>query len=140
MLERNLIVKTRWGGLNAGADYFALTWLDIHNFVGLDIQRKDYHKGAWTFMNSLSPVKKRELSSKNCNSRVPDPRTAQALPVPKSGTKSVISGAAPVPKYGNNECLPLLPSITYKQRRIVGLRGLSGIPKELTGNSRITEI
>jgi hypothetical protein len=132
LLERNLIVKTRWGGLNAGADYFALTWLDIHNFVGLDIQRKDYHKGAWTFMNNLSPVKKREVSSINCNSAVLVSRTAQALPVPNSGTKRAISGEVAVPKFGNNECLPLPPSfplIRYKGRRVVGLKGLSGIPK-----------
>jgi hypothetical protein len=53
LVDRNLIIQTRQGGLNAGASLFALTWLSISNFVGLDIQAKDYCRGAWASMDKL---------------------------------------------------------------------------------------
>jgi hypothetical protein len=53
LVDRNLIIQTRQGGLNAGASLFALTWLSISNFVGLDIQAKDYYRGAWASMDKL---------------------------------------------------------------------------------------
>ncbi len=51
LIERNLIIQTRQGGLNAGPSRFALTWLHISNIVGLDIQRKNYHSGAWGLLD-----------------------------------------------------------------------------------------
>jgi hypothetical protein len=57
LMERNLIILTRQGGINAGASQYALTWLAITNFVNLDIQKKDYHPGAWNFMNKFEVVK-----------------------------------------------------------------------------------
>jgi len=56
LLERNLIIQTKQGGLPirtggkttfAGASWFALTWLHISNFVGLDLRPSDYHPGKW---------------------------------------------------------------------------------------------
>jgi hypothetical protein len=120
-----LIVKTRWGGLNAGADLFALTWLDISNFAGLDIVSRNYHKGAWTFMDKLELAPKRGACSEIENGSVPKLRTAQVLPVPKSGTEKAISTANAVPKFGNNECLPL--GTGQSPKRVVGRKGRSGI-------------
>ena len=57
-MERNLLIQTRQGGLNIGASRYAVTWLVISNFVGLDIQAKTYHPGAWAFMNELPMGKK----------------------------------------------------------------------------------
>lgn len=54
LIERNLLIQTRQGGLNIGASRYAVTWLAISNFVELDIDAKSYHPGAWTFMNELS--------------------------------------------------------------------------------------
>lgn len=62
LMERGLLIQTRQGGLNIGASRYALTWLSITNFVGLDIQSKDYHQGAWTFMDKLPTIKTRTLS------------------------------------------------------------------------------
>lgn len=53
LIERGLIVLTRKGGRNLGADLFAVSWLKITNFFGLDIQAKDYHLGAWALMDKL---------------------------------------------------------------------------------------
>ena len=58
LIERNLLIQTRQGGLNVGASRYAVTWLAISNFVGLDIQAKSYHPGAWAFMNDLPMGKK----------------------------------------------------------------------------------
>ncbi len=58
LIERGLIVQTIWGGLNMGADRFALTWYDITNYVGLDITAKGYSRGAFILCN-LEPTKRR---------------------------------------------------------------------------------
>ncbi len=58
LIERNLLIQTRQGGLNIGANRYAVTWLTITNFIGLDIQAKSYHPGAWAFMNDLPMGKK----------------------------------------------------------------------------------
>ncbi len=47
LIERALIVQTARGGLNAGANWFALTWLPITNYVGLEISAASFHQGAW---------------------------------------------------------------------------------------------
>jgi len=125
LIERGLIVKTRQGGLNAGADQFALTWVDISNFIGLDICRRNYHRGAWSFMDKLPIGKKQKLRSEKQNGSVLEIGTAQVPSVPKSGTKKAVFDTSPVPKSGNNECLPL--STIKKSKRIVGRKGRSGI-------------
>lgn len=53
LIARGLLIQTRQGGLNIGASCYAVTWLKISNFVGLDIQGKDYHPGAWAFRDQL---------------------------------------------------------------------------------------
>lgn len=60
LLTRGLIFKTREGGLNNGADKYALTWLAITNFVGLDIQAKDYQPGAYQLLGpfAIPPAKR----------------------------------------------------------------------------------
>jgi len=132
LIERGLIVKTRLGGLNAGADQFALTWVDISNFLGLDICRRDYHKGAWSFMDKLPIGKKHKPRSEKQNGSVPESGTAQRSSVPKSGTKKAIFDTNPIPKSRNNECLPL--SAIKKRKRIVGRKGRSGISVHLDSN------
>jgi hypothetical protein len=47
LIGRRLIVETRKGGLSIGPSQFAVTWLPITNFQGLDIQRNEYLPGAW---------------------------------------------------------------------------------------------
>lgn len=90
LIERGLIIQTRQGGLNIGASRYALTWLKISNFVGLDIQSKDYHPGAWAFMDKLPMGKKISNAvppdgKGNTGSRysaIPPAGTAKCLTVP----------------------------------------------------------
>ncbi len=59
LLERRLIILTRKGGRsygqidynnpppNQGPDFFALCWLPISNFKGLEITGRDFYPGGW---------------------------------------------------------------------------------------------
>ena len=47
LLRNRLIVQTRHGGLRNGSHCYALTWLAITNFVGLDIRPQEYRPGAY---------------------------------------------------------------------------------------------
>jgi hypothetical protein len=71
LLTRNLIVRTRVGGLNMGAAQYAVTWLQISNFTGLDIQSKNYQRGAYALMNTLPPLKLKN----------PPPHVVQLVPL-----------------------------------------------------------
>lgn len=90
LIERGLVIQTRQGGLNIGASRYAVTWLHITNFVGLEIESKDYHPGAWSFMDAL-PIAKKNASTSPPNgkdntvsrySSRPPAGTGEGLPVP----------------------------------------------------------
>ena len=63
LLERGLIVQTRQGGMGIGPTRFALTWLIISNFAGLDINRQSYEPGAWKTCQAL-PTSRRKAPMK----------------------------------------------------------------------------
>ncbi|MDP3584473.1 MAG: hypothetical protein Q8R61_05060 [Thiobacillus sp.] len=90
LMRRGLLIQTRQGGLNIGASRYAVTWIKISNFVGLEIESKDYHPGAWGFMDAL-PIAQRNASTSppaskgNTPSRygpLPPAGKAEALTVP----------------------------------------------------------
>lgn len=134
LIERGLIVQTKWGGLNMGADLFALTWHDITNYVGLDIAAKGYAKGLYTLCQLAPtprrkpPVTKKSKRTDDCTSAVPT-----TVPFKQSiGTTTVPKTALLAPFTGttteNNVFIPL-PSVN-SIKRIVGVKGKSGIRKE----------
>lgn len=133
-LERGLIIRTRLGGLNAGADLYAVTWLAITNFVGLEIGPHQYHPGQWRFVETLPPPKKRHARTPekrgdhtaSRNGAVPPHGTAKASTVPPHGTKTAHFGVAAVPSHGNNE---VTTTGIVPFRRVVGRAGRSGKPK-----------
>lgn len=83
LIERHILIQTRQGGLNIGASRYAVTWLAISNFVGLDIQAKSYHPGAWAFMNELPMGKKITHASPPSGKGYPANRYS---PSPPAGT------------------------------------------------------
>jgi hypothetical protein len=87
LIERNLLIQTRQGGLNIGASRYAVTWLKVSNFVGLDIQSNDYHPGAWAFMDKLPMGKK------------------IANAVPSDGKGNTASRYSAIPPAGTAKCL-----------------------------------
>ena len=90
LIERKLIIQTRQGGLNIGASRYAVTWLSITNFIGLDIFAKEYHPGAWALMdelimgrkitNAVPPNGKGNPASRYC--AIPPDGTAKCITVP----------------------------------------------------------
>jgi len=126
-IERGLIIQTRQGGLNAGANLYAVTWLPISNFVGLDIKPKDYHPGKWRFMDSSPAIGNQKLSSVSRCSTAPPNGVADQFAAPSHGSKIALSGDSTAPSNGNNEYIPLHTNKISK--RIVGQKGKSGITK-----------
>ena len=118
LIERGLIVQTKWGGLNIGADLFALTWYDITNYVGLDISAKGYARGAYLLCN-LAPTPRRKPPTKKQNA-LTNNRTS---PVPTTVPAKQSTGTT----TENNVFIPLHPVNSIK--RIVGVKAKSGIKK-----------
>lgn len=126
LVERGLIVTTRLGGLNSGCNWYALTWLTISNFVGLDISSSNYHKGAWGKCKlpptaRRKPPEKQKKPSGGRNSAIPYTGTAKDSTVPTTGTKTALFPHIAVPVYGNNVSIPCTHTERRKgTRRIVG--------------------
>ncbi|OIQ72547.1 hypothetical protein GALL_458260 [mine drainage metagenome] len=134
LIARGLLIQTRQGGLNIGASRYGMTWLHISNFVGLDIQGKDYHPGAWGFMDKLP------MGFKNANAIPPDGKgkpasrysplppagTDDGLTVPPAGTKKAHSGNSTVPPDGNNECITTTHAVIGSALRSVAIAGDCG--------------
>lgn len=123
LIERNLITKVRLGGLGIGPDQYALTWIPISNYTGLDIRKNGHVVGAFHTFDLPEKVKK--LSHPNLRDRlVPEGGVATSVSDPQHGTKMELSDISPIPHNGNNECCQLLPA--KYPRRVVGKVGRSG--------------
>lgn len=138
LLARGLVIRTKSGGLNIGPDLYAVTWLIISNFAGLEIGSHQYHPGAWRFVENLPAQKKRHARtpekrnghSASRNGTVPPHGTVEASTVPPHGTKTAPFDASAIPPHGNNvihqsphlECSPArtLPAVQQFQTRIGG--------------------
>jgi hypothetical protein len=62
-----------------GAAQFAVTWLPITNFLGLDIAAKDYHKGGYALFGDL-----------------PLPKNTKPIPVSGTGKTANRYSSAPL--------------------------------------------
>ncbi len=115
--ESGLAIKTRLGGLNAGPDLWALTWLPITNYVELtEVTSASYQPGKWRLSDPMPTIEKRVAPSVSRNSAVPSPGIAKSSTVPSPGTKTGIFEESTVPSPGNNAFMPV-PGI---KRRVVG--------------------
>ena len=138
LIERGLVVQTKWGGLNMGADLFALTWHDITNYVGLDITAKSYVRSAYQLCK-LPPTPRRKPPVKGADGKqkmLPSHRTSA---VPVTVPVESLAGTTTVPvkplldsftgtTTENNVFIPLHTVNSVK--RIVGVKGKSGIAKQ----------
>lgn len=117
LLERGLIIQTKHGGLNMGADQFALSWHDISNFVGLDISSRAYQRGLYTLCN-LAPAKRRK----------------QPIKKSKRFTQCNCAGS-----LSENNVITPLPTVNTRNR-IVGVKGKSGIAKHSANLKKLTDL
>lgn len=142
LITRQLAIKTRLGGLNAGPDLWAVTWLPISDYTGLtEVSAMTYHPGAWHFLNPALAIprnpafyppdlEKRDERTASRNSADPSNGLAPSITAPSNGTKTVLSEAVTAPSNGNNEVTstPRRPVLG----RVVGKQGASGIRKHMT--------
>tara|TARA_R110002073_G_scaffold164064_2_gene320260 strand:- start:1238 stop:1885 length:648 start_codon:yes stop_codon:yes gene_type:complete len=127
LVDRGLVVVTRLGGLNAGRNLHALTWLPISNFTGLDITANTFRQGCWTDCK-LPPTKRRKppqqkqkKPSDYRDSAIPTTGSERQATIPITGTRAPISILSTVPTTGNNVSMPYTPQKTNQgSRRIVG--------------------
>ena len=124
LLERNLIVISRLGGLNAGCNWYAVTWLQISNFDGLDITARTYKQGTWADCKlpqteRRKPPQKQKTHPVHRDSAIPYTGTDNIFTVPYTGTEKADFDQSTVPVYGNNVSIPYTPPKVAK-RRIVG--------------------
>lgn len=133
LIERGLIVTTRLGGLNAGCNWYAVTWLPISNFIGLDISAQTYTQGSWVDCKlppseRRKPPKKQKKPSDRRNSAVPTVGIAKESTIPTVGTKTAFFPRIAVPVAGNNVSMPYTqPKTSTSSRRIVGKSRNAGV-------------
>jgi hypothetical protein len=119
LITRQLAIKARLGGLNAGPDLWALTWLPISDYSGLtEVSAMTYHPGAWHFLNPPGAIPKRDEHSGRRNSGVPGAGIADSLTAPGDGPNPALSDLPAVPSNGNNEVTNAIPNVVA--RRVVG--------------------
>ena len=132
LIARGLIEQTKWGGLNAGADLFALTWHKISNYVGLQIEPRGYRLSAYTLCD-LPPTKRRKPPQKrnglpsNRDSTVPTIVTDDSLTDTTTVSKMIRFSKYSGTTIENKVVIPFPPFKSLK--RIVGVKGRSGIPR-----------
>ena len=138
LIERGLIVHTKYGGLNMGANYYAVTWHTISNFVGLDISAKAYIRGAYSLCN-LPPTARRKPPLKNNDAKQNVRHAYRASSSPTTEPVKQLTGATTelvkpllsiftVTTTENNVITPL--PMPKHCKRIVGVKGKSGISKQ----------
>lgn len=127
LIDRGLIVTTRLGGLNAGCNWYTVTWLPISNFVGLDISADKYKQGCWADCKlpptgrRKPPLQKQKKPSGSRNSTVPITGTAKESTIPITGTRAAFLPLPAVPVVGNNVSMPYTqPKTSRDSKRIVG--------------------
>ncbi|MDP1596901.1 MAG: hypothetical protein Q8L70_08575 [Methylotenera sp.] len=144
LIERGLIVQTKWGGLNMGANYYAVTWHNISNFVGLDISAKGYSRGAYSLCN-LPPTPRRKPPLKNADAKQnlrhdyrasASPTTEPVRQLTSTTTELVkpLLDTFTGTTTENNVFIPLHTVNSVK--RIVGIKGKSGIAKHSLNTSK----
>jgi hypothetical protein len=111
LVARGLIVQTKQGGLNMGASRYALTWLPLTNYVGLDVLAGEYRRGAYAALDPHPRIRAAlpaggTASTGQRYSAVPADGTGMAPTVPPHGTETAVLRASTVPPDGNNELLP----------------------------------
>lgn len=141
LLGRGLIVQTLQGGLNMGADWFALTWLDISNFVGLDLTLATYQRGKYLLCQLARTTRRNQpckpVAKPTDNKKITVSTNETALfqpvkphtlnPVSMSETENALFTHSTISMNENNVVIPLHP--VHSVKRIVGVKGKSGIAK-----------
>jgi len=124
LVERGLIVSTRMGGLNAGCNWYAVTWLSISSYVGLDISIQTYKQGAWAdcklpSIGRRTPPQKQKTQAGVQPSARPVYGSVDQTASPVVGSEKAVFDQFTRPVYGHNVSMPYV-SPHSGSRRVVG--------------------
>ncbi|PSJ18339.1 hypothetical protein [Nitrosomonas supralitoralis] len=130
LIERGLIVSTRLGGLNAGCNWYAVTWLQISSYVGLDISNQTYKQGAWADcklppIGRRTPPQKQNTQAGSRTSARPVVGSGEQFTRPVVGSEKTVFDQFTRPVYGHNVSIPYTPR-EHSKRRVVG-KPLKGV-------------
>ena len=125
LIERGLITQSRFGGLNMGPNWFALTWYPITNYVGLDITAAAYVKGAYALCN-LPPTARRKPPIKKSmlhDNRDSSDTTTETVKLSASTTTELVKPHLSTLTITTTEHNVITPLPTVKTvKRIVGVK------------------
>lgn len=112
LIARQLIMQTRQGGMNRGASKYALTWLSVTDFRGLDMVLGDYRRRSFhgALKKNLPVLESGKGSTARRYCAVPESGNGKASAVPESGTREASFEPSPVPESGKN-ALSAIPSL-----------------------------
>jgi hypothetical protein len=57
LIRSGLVARTKQGGLNIGPSQFAVTWLPISNFIGLEMAPSDYRRMGFLLADPAPRIK-----------------------------------------------------------------------------------
>ena len=105
LINVGLIVETRRGGFHGGPSLYALTWLPISNFIGLDILPSDFRRGLYAALNESLRANTPQGGATRTATRggaVPAQGAMLVQPAPEEGTYQRGLTAHTAPPEGDN--------------------------------------
>jgi hypothetical protein len=126
LLHYRLITQTRHGGLRNGSHLYAMTWLAVTNFVGLDIGPHQYHPGAY-LLPTKEPFQPRPKqngclprSPRNAAVGLPHSPSKSGLGLPRSPETAVFEQSLGLP--GRHKLLEPFPAVQFPAPTLPGMR------------------
>jgi len=101
-----LVVTTRQGGLNIGPSQFAVTWLPISNYQGLEMRPEHYPRGKWALQEALPPINSKESLIRFSGRSTPTSGDVEPSTLPIGGSKTGGFVSPTPPTIGNNVSIP----------------------------------
>jgi hypothetical protein len=94
LVDHGLVVETHKGGLNIGPTRYAVTWLPVSDYSGLDIAHGSFAPGAWRRLGSI------EIASASPTVGAVNARRGSKPPAPQWGQYTPHSGVSTSPTVG----------------------------------------
>lgn len=87
--DLGLIVMTKQGGLSIGPSLFAVTWLKVSDFRGLEMAPSEYPRGKWASLNRV------EIGKLVRDQHRSGPESIQSKSGPHTSTSNASTAAVP---------------------------------------------
>ncbi|MEK7493225.1 MAG: hypothetical protein AABZ79_25310 [Pseudomonadota bacterium] len=140
LLEVGLLVQTRQGGLGIGPSLYALGWLGISRWDGLDISLVQFqkHRGRWKSNGATAaPGAGSGAVPKGDQFPAPGAGTAKRFPAPGAGSAKHPERVQPAPGAGTAKRFPApgAGSETAQKTQSLHPERVTGIPGAIPGTA-----